>query len=385
MRNNLVLLLFVLLLAGTLWRCGDPPPSQEPSSEAISSHETVKEASSSENARKPQDNEQVFSESPNDSTTTETLREVSAEPPQKNDAGEHSAEKGKPELASESPVLPEKDPSPEKNVNEQTNTERLPPETLAEVSPEPTPEAPPVGSTGCGKNPPMTGVNENMTMTVMGKQRNYVLSVPTTYDKNTLHPVIFGFPGLNATGKQARGYLGLEKTAGPPIIYVYPTAQVVSSGWKMQVGGGDIEFFDALLTKLEKDYCINPKRVYSTGFSHGAMFTNNLTCVRIQKLRAVAPIGGSGPWYNNCKNGPLAAMVIHGDNDKTVKFTDGEKTRDHWKTQNACNNTTKATTPSPCVIYQQCKQPTIWCPFAGGHQVPSFAGVGIRDFFLSFK
>jgi|GEM_PF-1509860 len=278
-------------------------------------------------------------------------------------------------------VQPEKRPVPER---------RMPPPERATPPPERrvVPDKPPVtgGSPGCGKKPPVVGVKEDVKLKVMGKTRTFVLSVPAKYNAKLPHPVIFGFPGLNATGKGARGYLRLERTPGPPIIYIYPTAVNPKKGWQMRVGGGDVEFFDAMLSYLEKNFCVNSKRVYSTGFSHGAMFTNNLTCVRIKKLRGIAPIGGSGPWYGkSCLNGALPAMVIHGNKDGIVKYPSGQKTRDHWKTQNQCGNTTKKATPSPCVSYNGCKQPLLWCPFTGGHQVPSFAGTGVRSFFMSLK
>lgn len=396
--KNVMYLVFLVFFAFASWRCGDLPPeeplpkesttpseqSQETPAQEIAQTDTESPPADSNGEPQPADsnneptteplstdsNNEPIADSAHESNTEQPL-----EPSDQNDASETTTEPTLHESSTESPLHPE----------EATHQDARPPEVTNEFTPEKTPEALPethIGSSGCGKNPPVTGLQENMTLTVMNKQRNYVLSVPANYNKNTLHPVIFGFPGLNATGKQARGYLGLEKTPGPAVLYVYPTAQVVSSGWQMQVGGGDIEFFDEILKKLETEFCVDTKRIFSTGFSHGAMFTNNLTCVRIQKLRAVAPIGGSGPWYNNCKNGPLPAMVIHGTTDTVVKLTDGEKTRDHWKTQNACTNTSQSAPPSPCVAYRSCTQPTLWCAFQGGHQVPSFAGTGIRDFFL---
>ncbi|MCK6534484.1 MAG: hypothetical protein L6Q84_16035 [Polyangiaceae bacterium] len=213
--------------------------------------------------------------------------------------------------------------------------------------------------------------------------RSYVLSVPADYVSSKKWPVIFGFHGLNADGASARNYLSLEQGAAKDALFVYPTATNKSTGWKMKEGEGDVELFDALVASLVASHCIDPARVYSTGFSHGAMFTNNLTCWRASKLRAVAPTGGSGPWYGASCTASLPAMITHGKSDGTVPLADGVKTRDYWLKQNGCKSTTKPHPADPsCVAYDGCTKPVVWCEFAGGHTVPAFAGPGVKAFLL---
>ncbi len=240
-------------------------------------------------------------------------------------------------------------------------------------------------SPGCGKTGAFTGLDESATIDVAGVSRSYVVSVPDTYDPDHPHPLIFGVHGLNADGKAARGYLGLEKATGEPAIFIYPTATNPSTGWKMKEGEGDIEFWDALLDAYSNSHCIDPKRVFSMGFSHGAMFTNNLTCARLDKLRAIAPVGGSGPWFGAECTGAMPAMITHGMTDGTVPFTDGQGTRDHFLGENGCGSTTQPYDPDPCVAYEGCQSPVVFCAFDGGHTVPSFAGQAVRDFFATFQ
>jgi polyhydroxybutyrate depolymerase len=239
-------------------------------------------------------------------------------------------------------------------------------------------------SPGCGKSGAFTGLNEDATIDVGGVTRNFVFSVPDDYDSTKPYPLVFGVHGLNADGKGAHGYLGLEQASGEPTIFVYPSSVSASAGWQMKEGEGDIELWDALVESISDSHCINPARIFSTGFSHGAMFTNNLTCVRLEKLRAIAPIGGSGPWFGSECTGALPAMIIHGKTDGTVVFPDGEATRDHWSAENGCETTSAAYPPDPCVAYDGCQNPVVFCAFDGGHTVPGFAGQAVRDFFATF-
>jgi len=239
-------------------------------------------------------------------------------------------------------------------------------------------------TSGCGKTGAFVGLNETATIAVSGAQRSYVLSVPSDYVSSKSWPVIFGFHGLNADGKAARNYLKLEQGGAKDALFVYPTATSKATGWKMKEGEGDVEFFDALLDSLGKSHCIDVGRVYATGFSHGAMFTNNLTCWRAAKLSAVAPTGGSGPWFGASCTASLPAMITHGKTDPTVSYADGVKTRDYWLKQNGCGSTTTPyAADASCVQYQGCSQPVVWCAFDGGHTVPAFAGPGVKAFLLA--
>lgn len=238
-------------------------------------------------------------------------------------------------------------------------------------------------ATGCGKSGAFVGLNEAGSIQVGAAQRSYVLSVPADYVSSKAWPLIFGFHGLNADGKAARSYLKLEGGGTKDAIFVYPTATNKATGWKMKAGEGDVEFFDALLASLEKSHCVDAMRVYATGFSHGAMFTNNLTCSRADKLRAVAPTGGAGPWLGSICKAVLPAMITHGKTDGVVPFSDGQKTRDYWLGQNGCGSTTKPhAADASCVQYDGCSKPVVWCAFDGGHTVPTFAGAGVKAFLL---
>lgn len=241
------------------------------------------------------------------------------------------------------------------------------------------------GSPGCGRAPVAGTTTE--TVTVGGVERSYVLVVPDGLDGTTPVALILGHHGFGGTADAASNYFGLTGTE--PAIYVYPQAEQLPGGgvgWDMEPDGVDVAFFDALVGALADTQCLDLTRVFAAGHSHGASFSNHLGCYRSDVVRAIAPVAGGGPWAAPCPNGTsVAAMVIHGTNDNDVPIDAGIGSRDHWLQANGCAGaSSSAADPAPCVQYDGCGEPVLWCEHGGGHEWPDFAGSGIRGFFLSF-
>jgi polyhydroxybutyrate depolymerase len=243
-------------------------------------------------------------------------------------------------------------------------------------------------STGCGQAAPGTAPS---TVDVSGQARTFIVDVPAGYDPNTPTPVIFGFHGAGTDGDLYRSafYGNLLSTFGAEYIVVHPDALADDSGrtsWNAQ-GGGDIEFFDAMLALLVSTYCVDEARVFASGHSSGGFFTNVLACERGDVLRGAGPISGGGPFTfggTTC-NGQVAAWIAHGIDDPTVDLSSGEGSRDHWIEANHCD-ATQTTTPSasyPCVEYVGCDVgfPVRWCAYDGDHNPPDFGPQGLYDFF----
>jgi polyhydroxybutyrate depolymerase len=215
-----------------------------------------------------------------------------------------------------------------------------------------------------------------------------VLSVPTSYSASTPLALVFAWHGLGGDGAMARMYFRVEDQADGAAIFAYPDGLPNDSGqaaWDLTDGGGDGEFFDALLAALSAEYCIDAGRVFSTGHSYGGFFTNYLACSRASVFRAVAPVAGGPPF-----GGPggtcdpaVAAWITHGNNDETVDFAMGEQARDAYLAANGCGATSAPVEPSPCVAYDGCSsgRQVHWCVHEDGHNWPSFAAAGIWGFF----
>jgi polyhydroxybutyrate depolymerase len=246
------------------------------------------------------------------------------------------------------------------------------------------------GSGGGGSGPSCVGLvsaagTTTQTLEVNGANRSYVLAIPVTLDGSTAVPLIFGFHGFGGTGEAASQYFNL--TGNEAAVYAYPQAlplpdQNGGIGWDMTVDGVDVAFIDALVAKLSAEHCIDPARVFAAGHSHGASFSNHLGCYRPELFRAIAPVAGGGPWAGEC-TGSVSAMLVHGSADSDVPIENGLNSREHWLEANGCAAAPSAPSdPSPCVSYEGCSEPVMWCEHSGGHEWPRFAGAGIRSFFL---
>ena len=237
------------------------------------------------------------------------------------------------------------------------------------------------GSAGCGL--PITPGKTTQTITVNGTKRTYILVIPTGLDPNKSVPIIMGFHGGSDTAENASQYMGLTGTE--QALYVYPQApywaEAGGVAWDVNPAGVDFPYFDAMLSELGKKHCVDTTRVFAAGKSNGAFFVNALACNRPNAIKAIASVAGGGVSSSCTKSMP--AMIVHGSADTAVPFAQGVTTRDFWRQLNKCSATTTPVSPSPCVGYSGCSKSVVWCQHSGGHDWPTWAGAGIRKFFLS--
>jgi len=150
----------------------------------------------------------------------------------------------------------------------------------------------------------------------------------------------------------------------------------------------DIAFAKAMIAWMESNFCVDPTRIMSTGFSYGGIMSDTIGCQMPDVFRALGVMSGSlFSSGSSCKSHPIAAWITHGDADPTVDISGDETARDRFLADNHCGTTSTAVTPSPCLSYDNCDNgyPVVWCPVAGeGHTIPSFAASGIANFFAQF-
>jgi len=252
---------------------------------------------------------------------------------------------------------------------------------------------PPVETEGCGNTTfPASGM---YNITVGSTERMFIIKLPSGYDPNKPYKLVFawhylggsasGIAGTNGFGGFGR-YYGLEPMSGGSTIFVAPEgldSGFGGKGWPNS-NGRDVAFARAMVDKFNKDYCIDAERVFSVGFSYGAIMSNTVGCEMGDVFRAIAPMSGMAP-QGACK-GPVAAWISHGDPDGTVAFSGGEASRDHWAEANHCT-TPGAKDANGCVSYQGCDTgyPVVWCAIPGlGHNMPSFGTAEIWKFFSQF-
>ena len=182
-------------------------------------------------------------------------------------------------------------------------------------------------SAGCGKTPSITSTTYSMT--VNSKSRQYIMKLPSPYDKNTPYKLVFLWHQLSGSAtKIVNGedpkkggvtpYYGLPPLSNNSAIFVVPNG--LNAGWANS-GGEDVTFFDQMVKTIEADLCVDTSLRFSTGFSYGASMSFALACARPKIIRAVAIISGSQ--LSGCDGGtdPVPYYGQHGTSDSVLNVS----------------------------------------------------------------
>jgi predicted peptidase len=157
-----------------------------------------------------------------------------------------------------------------------------------------------------------------------GKVQGYVLFVPHDYKKGTPTPTILSLHGSGETkgGKKMPVEVGIgtaikkrEKTF--PFLTIIPQAPV--RGW--QAGGQSAKMALGILDQVEKEFSVDPKRIYLTGLSMGGMGTWSIALAMPDKWAAIVPICGRGDSKMAEKIKDLPTWAFHGDADMSVNVS----------------------------------------------------------------
>lgn len=229
-------------------------------------------------------------------------------------------------------------------------------------------------------------------VTIAGKQRQYILDVPANYDPNNEYMLVFVWHPLGGSANgTANGYDGLKSLANNTAIFVAAdgldggNAQVGGKGW-WNVDNNDMELFTEIFDEVTNNLCVDQGRVFSTGFSFGGMMSYSVG-FEFDVFRAVAPTSGNlntVPHEDN-NTAPLAIMAFHGNNDTFVATSGGRSALDQYVSRNNCQTQTQPVDPSPCVAYQGCDVPTIWCEYPGEHSPWNQMPGAVWEFFSQFE
>lgn len=244
-------------------------------------------------------------------------------------------------------------------------------------------------SSGCGVDFPL--INE---LESSGIPRSVITALPENYDMQKPHKLIFAFHGRTSDNAQVQKYYDLEPAQDA--IIVYPRGLGDSSGFSWGNGESAIDtvLFDDLLETYTTSYCVDLASVYVVGHSMGASYATSLACLRGDRIRGVAALGG-GISANGCTS-KVAAMILHNPEDNLVPFAEGERARDTFLVQNALPLEPAPTEPSAfnCSRYGsgETLYPVVWClqpvstEFDGSyypHTWPQGVGEAIMGFFES--
>lgn len=248
-----------------------------------------------------------------------------------------------------------------------------------------------------------------------GTNREYIIDVPENYDPTRPYRVVFswhqayGSAQGNAVGQHPAGegpnfnaqnyaYFGLHREsvkAGDPTIFVAPQG-IGNFPWDY---ARDVVLFDTLLDHIGKHLCIDESRVFTTGFSFGAMMSHALSISRQRKLRGAVTMAPANYNLPNAPQSPSAGNIayfgITGMSDGTCPWVNNDQQRRGGKycvlTHAEANNCTLPTNNNiptamngskahVCYEFEGCKEgyPVKVCTFDGGH-TPSSVNDGMTN------
>ena len=204
-------------------------------------------------------------------------------------------------------------------------------------------------------------------------------------------PVVFAFHGhggkIPGVAKSMR-----FPQVWPEAIVVYPQGLPNVSkidprgrfpGWQRkrgEDGDRDLKLFDAILATLRKQYTIDEDRIYATGFSNGAIFTYLLWAERGTTLAAIASVAGR-PWETVRPTVPIPALLIGGEDDRLVKFTDQMEALELVRRIDSASGPGEPC-GSGCTRYpSSVRAPVLEIVHPGGHVYPPWAPERTAAFF----
>lgn len=170
-------------------------------------------------------------------------------------------------------------------------------------------------------------------------------------DKTKKAPLVFAFHGHGGTAEKAAEKFDYQ-TLWPQAVVVYMQGQPIASptdpdgekdGWQHKVGektgklvDRDLDFFDATLAQVRKEYKIDDTRVYATGHSNGGGFTYLLWAARGDTFAAVAPSSASSALHYLKALTPKPALHVAGKTDDKVPYDSQRELMDALRKLNGC-------------------------------------------------
>jgi polyhydroxybutyrate depolymerase len=171
-----------------------------------------------------------------------------------------------------------------------------------------------------------------------GITREYLVHVPQSYH-GTPTPLLVALHGGGGSADfQADDskYKLISKSEQAGFIAVFPNGYSrlpsgVLATWNAGTCCGaaqknnvdDVGFIREVIHRIEKQANVDPKRVFATGMSNGAMMSWRLAC-EAPEIRAIAPVEGTDNTTGRCApSHPVAVIEFHAADDPNVPFDGG--------------------------------------------------------------
>lgn len=189
-------------------------------------------------------------------------------------------------------------------------------------------------SAGAQPAPPAGGVLTEEKMQHDGRERRFLVN---DYSGGKPAPVVFVLHGGGGHPENAQNMSQFDIIAArEKLIVVYPGGTGGTPGGRLLTWNAghccayarennidDIGFFAKMIDTLVASGRADPKRIYVTGMSNGAMMSHRLARELPDRIAAIAPIVGAIFGDEPPARSPVAAVIFVGQDDQTVPAAGG--------------------------------------------------------------
>lgn len=158
------------------------------------------------------------------------------------------------------------------------------------------------------------------TIISSNEPRDYLLSLPATWDGETPLPLILNFHGSGSDMDQQTAYSDLP-ARGTARGFAVLTPQGTGSprGWQLGGGKDDVLIHDLLAAF---GACVDEDRVSAIGISNGSAFAALTACRLPHRIAAVGMVAAT--LGSTCQGDHrVPAIAFHGTEDRTVPYGGG--------------------------------------------------------------
>lgn len=217
-----------------------------------------------------------------------------------------------------------------------------------------------------------------MSVTVDGKKRSFIMHVPSAYKGDKAVPLVVDYHPIGGSGEKQMGDTKYKSQTDPEgVITLYPDGTNkpggMGPGWNVGPccsNDDDVKFTREMINMVEEIACIDPKRVYATGFHIGGGMAHHVACFMADVFAAVAPAAMDLNKTNSAKCNParpISIIMFRGKKDNVCKYIGGDSefndglnflgAEDNfrfWAEKNGCTGS-PTTNSDGCMEYSKCK------------------------------
>lgn len=177
-------------------------------------------------------------------------------------------------------------------------------------------------ASGCLPSKPHAAGLQYLNVEAEGQLRSVAVFVPGSYDAVTAVPLVLDLHGSSITPEIELAITRLDEIAeAEGFLLALPVAirpfERGGTTWNLPRDPNwpdDVAFLGRVLDMLEAAYCIDPGRIFATGYSGGARLASELACwmpERIAAVSAVAGLRGPEPDCPSATSG-VPILAVHG-------------------------------------------------------------------------